>query len=93
MQRAHGPVEGIGVVIAVTREIDRPPSGVIGEARVGLATGAGALERNVLIPGVTKLHRLEADLAAGDVASTAEGLDAIDKTLSALEVVGARCGG
>jgi aryl-alcohol dehydrogenase-like predicted oxidoreductase len=44
----------------------------------------------VPIPGTTKLHRLDQNLAAVDVALTAEDLRAIDGAVSEVEVLGAR---
>jgi len=44
----------------------------------------------VPIPGTTKLHRLEENLAAADVELTADDLRVIEEALSAIEVQGAR---
>jgi len=44
----------------------------------------------VPIPGTTKLHRLEENLGAADVVLTADDLRDIEKTVSAIAVVGAR---
>jgi aryl-alcohol dehydrogenase-like predicted oxidoreductase len=44
----------------------------------------------VPIPGTTKLHRLEENLKAADVALTADDLREISKALSAIQVEGER---
>ncbi|AHG89261.1 NADP-dependent oxidoreductase domain protein [Gemmatirosa kalamazoonensis] len=44
----------------------------------------------VPIPGTTKLHRLEENLGAADVALTADDLREIDEALAAIPVAGAR---
>jgi aryl-alcohol dehydrogenase-like predicted oxidoreductase len=44
----------------------------------------------VPIPGTTKLHRLEENLGAADVALTPEDLESIEGALSGIEVQGAR---
>jgi aryl-alcohol dehydrogenase-like predicted oxidoreductase len=46
----------------------------------------------VPIPGTTKLHRLEENMAAADVELTAEDLRAIGKALAEMDVVGERYG-
>ncbi len=44
----------------------------------------------VPIPGTTKLHRLEENLAAADVALTADDLDKIERAAAAIQVEGER---
>ncbi|WP_133478944.1 aldo/keto reductase [Cognatilysobacter segetis] len=60
------------------------------KAQVALAWLLAQRPWIVTIPGTTKLHRLEENLGAADIALDAGDLDAIDAALSRIEIHGAR---
>jgi aryl-alcohol dehydrogenase-like predicted oxidoreductase len=78
---ASFPVERIGA-IAQARDATR--------AQVALAWLLSRKSWIVPIPGTTKLHRLDENLGAANIALSAQELAEIERALAGIEIVGAR---